>query len=79
MTTPVAGLSMTPNTTAAVATEKAKGSANAVRKNRTARIRSCSSSARTRPMRMLGMTVSSVKPSVTSSVLPKPGSVKRSA
>lgn len=79
MTTPVAGLSITPNTTAAVATENANGNAKAVRKNLRPRIRFDSSSASTNPISMLGITVSRTKPKVTSSVLPKPASVKRSA
>ena len=70
MSTPTAGLYSTLNTTDAVATENANGSANAVRKNRTARIRWCSSRASSRASTMLGTTVRTVKPAVTASTRP---------
>jgi hypothetical protein len=61
--------------TEAVATEKANGRAKAVRKNRTARIRLCSSRAMTSAMAMLGKTVSTVKAKVTQSTCRKSGSL----
>ena len=57
-----------------MATEKANGSANAVRKKRIARIFCCSIRAMTRAPTMLGTTVSTVKAAVTPSTLTKPGS-----